>query len=261
MAYDVNKIHLLLSALDKIFVKDGSFSYEKAATLILQICNFMETNGRGLEETHKITEEKAQEISESKNKIIELKKSIAEIEQKRIQALRKSRIRLAELRAFTVCKKAFLNAGIDFINLKKITNVLSTIHQLDSNPALIINEMEKTSALVSRKLALTKDCDERIKNLQIYQEQEKLRAMYNDSYHVAVDLMNKILVKGVPADEMISMMDAIIDNKFYMSIPDFISDINTYGGTKSAIFKRKRELEKLRSEQKDLIDSRNSDFV
>ena len=89
--------------------------------------------------------------------------------------------------------------------------------------------------------------------------------MYNDSYNVAVDLVNKTLIKGVTADEIVSIFDTIINNKFYLSIPDFIKNIDTYGGMESAIFKIKRELEKLEkltSEKQDLIDSRETlDFI
>jgi hypothetical protein len=74
LAFDHDKIDLLLRALDKILVKDGSFSPEVIAKLILQICNFMQTNEASLEETHNIIEEKKQELIEIKKKIVESKK-------------------------------------------------------------------------------------------------------------------------------------------------------------------------------------------
>jgi hypothetical protein len=49
MAFDHNKINLDLRVLNKIVVEDGSFSPEKIATLILQICSFMQANGSSLE--------------------------------------------------------------------------------------------------------------------------------------------------------------------------------------------------------------------
>ena len=73
-----------------------------------------------------------------------------------------------------------------------------------------------------------------------------------------MDLVNKTLVKGITADEIISIFDTIINNKFYLSISDFIKDIDTYGGRKSAIFKMKRELEKLDSQKQGPIDSRET---
>jgi hypothetical protein len=73
-----------------------------------------------------------------------------------------------------------------------------------------------------------------------------------------VDLVNKTLVKGVTADEIISIFDTVINNKLYFSISDFTNDIDTYGGTKSAIFQINRELEKLDSQKQDLIDSRET---
>jgi len=265
MAYENNKIDLLLRVLNKIIVEDGSFSPEKIVTLILQICNFMEVNGLSLEETHRKTEEKSKQLSEIKKNIIESKKIILKTEEAKIQALRKKRVTLAELRRFTVCKKAFEYAGIDFKNFKQITNVLSVIRELDCNPDLIIDEMKKTRVLEFRKFCLEKDCEEREKNLQIYKKKEQDRTMYNDSYNVAVDLVNKTLIKGVTADEIVSIFDTIINNKFYLSIPDFIKNIDTYGGMESAIFKIKRELEKLEkltSEKQDLIDSRETlDFI
>jgi transcriptional regulator with XRE-family HTH domain len=58
MAFDHNKINLLLRVLNKIVVEDGSFSPEKIGTRILQICSFMEANGSSLEEVHMRTEKK-----------------------------------------------------------------------------------------------------------------------------------------------------------------------------------------------------------
>lgn len=58
MAFDHNKINLVLRVLNKIVVEDGSFSAEKIGTLILQICSFMEANGFSLEEAHRKVEEK-----------------------------------------------------------------------------------------------------------------------------------------------------------------------------------------------------------
>jgi hypothetical protein len=258
MAFEDNKIDLVLRVLNKIMVEDRSFSPEKIAALILQICNFMEANEVNLEETHKKTEEKSKQINEIKMKIIEFKKIIAKTEEAKTEALRKKRVTQGELRRFTVCKKAFEYAGIDFKNFKQITNVLSIIRQLDSNPDLIIDEMKKTSVLEFRKFCLEQDCDEREKNLQIYKKEEQDRIMYKDSYNVAVDLVNKTLVKGITDDEIISIFDSIINNKFYLSISDFIKDIDTYGGRKSAIFKMKRELEKLDSQKQGLIDSRET---
>jgi len=66
MAFENNKIDLLLRVLNKIMVEDGSFSPEKIASLILQICNFMEANEVNLEETHRKTEEKSKQLNEIK---------------------------------------------------------------------------------------------------------------------------------------------------------------------------------------------------
>jgi transcriptional regulator with XRE-family HTH domain len=145
-AFDQNKINLVLRVLNKIVVEDGSFSPEKIATSILQICSFMEANESSLEEIHLKTEEKTQELAEIKRDIAESKKIIARLEKDRTEALRKNRIRLAELRTSNIFTKAFKNAGIDINNLKQITNTISTIWKLDCNPDLIMNEMKKQAS-------------------------------------------------------------------------------------------------------------------
>lgn len=261
LAFDQNKINLVLNALNKIAVEDGSFRPEKFGKLILQICNFIEANGTSLEETHTLIQEKTQELSELKKKIVESKKTLARIERDRIEALSKRRIKLAELRTFRICKRAFHNAGVDFINLKPIINVISVIMKLDCNPDLIVNEMRKTSVLESRKESLEKECDERLKNLQIYEDQELARAKYHNTRIIAVELVNKTLMRGVHDDEIISLFDAILDHKFYLSIPDLIKDINTYGGIKPAIFKLKREIENLKSEKNGLSSEGPSNLL
>jgi uncharacterized protein (DUF433 family) len=261
MAFEHNKMDLLLRTLNKIIVQDGSFSPEKIANKILQICNFMEATGLSLQETDKITEEKFKQLSEIKMKIIESKKIIARTEQAKTEALRKKRITLAKLRKFTAYKKAFEYAGVDFNNFKQISNILFTIQQLNSNPALIINEMKKTNSLENRKSCLEKDCDEIEQNLQIYKKMEQDRIKYKGSFSIAVDLVAKTLAEGVTEDEIISIFDTIIKNRFYLSISDFINAIDTYGETKSAIFQINRELEKLKSEKQDLFDSRPLGFI
>ena len=74
----------------------------------------------------------------------------------------------------------------------------------------------------------------------------------------AVDLVNKIIEKGVSEDEIVSLFDAIENHESHLSLPDLIMDINTYGGIESAIFETKRELEQLKSEKDDLIYRRET---
>ena len=213
----------------------------------------METNGFSLEEAHRKIEEKTQELKEINRNIAEYKKIIAGLEKDWTEALRKKRVRFAELTTFNVFKQAFENAGIDINNLKQITNSISAIWKLDCNPDLIINEMKKTSQLESRKELLEKQCDEAIKNLHVYEEEERIRIKHRNSHIMAVDVANKILEKGVSDYEIVSLFDAIENHESSLSLPHFITDINTYGGIKSAIFKTKRELEKLKTEKDDLI--------
>jgi len=118
--------------------------------------------------------------------------------------------------------------------------------------------MKKTSQLESRKELLEKQCDEAIKNLHVYEDEERIRARYHNTRIMAVDLVNKTIEKGVSEDEIVSLFDAIINHGSYLSLPDLIMDINTYGGIKSAIFKTKGELEKLKSEKDDLIYRRET---
>jgi hypothetical protein len=255
LAFDHNQIDLLLRSLDKILVKDGSFSPEDIANKILQICNFMEANNINLDETHRKTEEKKVELIEIKKKIVDSKKIFQNTQQATTEALRKKRVTLANLRAFTGCKKAFEHAGVDFKKLKEAANVLSVICGLDSNPEIIIDEMKKTSALEFRKYCLEKDCDETEMVLEIYKKEEENRKMYNGSYSAAVDLVNKTLLAGVTADQIANLFNTIIDNKYHFSLTEFTTDIDTYGGIKSAIFKIKRELAKLNTEKENLIET------
>ncbi|MDP9490092.1 MAG: hypothetical protein M3P28_07855 [Thermoproteota archaeon] len=256
LAFDHNEIELLLRTLDKILVKDGSFPYERIATKILQMCNFMEANKISLDEAHKITEEKMQELIEIKKKIVESKKIFHSIERARIDALRKKRITIANIRAFTGYKRAFEDAGIDFRNLKDFANVLSVIGELDSDSEMIIDEMKKTGSLEFRKHCLEKDCDEAEKNLEIYKKEEEYRKKYTGSYGIAMDLVNKTLVVGVTEDEITNLFITIINNKYHYSFTELQADIDTYGGIKSAIFKIKRDLQKLIAEKDNLITSR-----
>jgi ClpP class serine protease len=112
--------------------------------------------------------------------------------------------------------------------------------------------------LESRKELLEKQCDEAIKNLQVYEDEERIRARYHNTRIMAVDLVNQTIEKGVSEDEILSLFDAIINHGSYLSLPGLIMDINTYGGIKSATFKTKRELEKLKSEKDDLIYRRET---
>ena len=217
----------------------------------------METNETSLDETHNITEEKMQELIEIKKKIVESKKKFRSIEQSRIEALRKKRITIANIRAFTAYKRAFQDAGIDFRNLKDFANVLSVIGELDSNSEMIIDEMKKTGALEFRKQCLEKQCDEAEKNLEIYKKEEEDRKKYAGSYGLAMDLVNKTLVAGVTEDEITNLFITIMNNKYHhYSFTELQTDIDTYGGIKSAIFKIKRDLQKLIAEKDNLITSR-----
>ena len=75
---------------------------------------------------------------------------------------------------------------------------------------------------------------------------------------MAFDIVNKTLEKGVSEDEIVSLFNAIVNHESHLSLPDLIMDINTYDGIKSAIFKTKWELEKLKSEKDDLIYRRET---
>lgn len=118
--------------------------------------------------------------------------------------------------------------------------------------------MKKTSQLKSRKESLKKQCDEAIQNLHVYEDEERIRARYHNTRIMAMDLVNKTIEKGVSEDEIVSLFDTIINHESYLSLPDLIMDINTYGGIKSAIFKTKRELEKLKGEKDHLIRRRET---
>lgn len=118
--------------------------------------------------------------------------------------------------------------------------------------------MKKTSQLESRRELLKQQCDEAVKNLHVYEDEERIRARFHNTRIMALDLVNKFIEKGVSEDEIVSLFDAIANHESRLSLPDFIMDINTYGGIKSAIFKTKRELEKLKSEKNDLIYRRET---
>jgi hypothetical protein len=115
--------------------------------------------------------------------------------------------------------------------------------------------MKKTSALEFRKYCLEKECDETEKNLEIYKKEEEHRKKYRGSYSTALDLVNKALGQGFTADEIANLFNTIINNQYYFSLAEFLSDIDTYGGIKSAIFKIKRELAKLTTEKENLIEA------
>jgi aspartokinase len=258
MAFDRNKIHLLLRTLNSVFVDDGSFPPEKVAMFILQICNFMEANNVNLDEVHSKVSQKSMELSELKNKIAESKSVIAKTKDAETEALRKHRLTRTELRRFSVYRKACEFVGINFMDFEHVSNVLSLIQQLDGNPDLIINEMKKTSALEFRKYCLQKECDESEKNLEIYKKEEERHKMYKGSFSAAVDLVTNALVTVGTADEIANLFNAIGNNIGNFSLTDFTKDIDTYGGIKSAIFKIKRELEKLTIEKGNLIESTGS---
>jgi hypothetical protein len=121
--------------------------------------------------------------------------------------------------------------------------------------------MKKTSRLESRKELIEQQCDEALKNLRVYEEEERIRARFHNTRIMAVDIVNKIVEKGVSEDEIISLFDAIMSHEPYLSLPDLIMDINTYGGIRPAIFKTKREFEKLKSEKDDLIYHRELELT
>jgi hypothetical protein len=258
MAFDRNKINLLLRTLNSVFVEDGSFLPDKVAIFILQICNFMEANNVNLDEVHSKVSQKSMELSELKNKIAESKKIIAKTKDAETEALRKHRLTRTELRRFSVYRKACEFVGINFMDFEQVSNVLSLIQQLDGNPDLIINEMKKTSALEFRKYCLQKECDESEKNLEIYKKEEERHKMYKGSFSAAVDLVTNALVTVGTADEIANLFNTIVNNIGNFSLTDFTKDIDTYGGIKSAIFKIKRELEKLTIKKGNLIESTGS---
>lgn len=261
-AFDGNKIDLLLRVLNNVFIEDGSFIPEKVAIFILQICNFMEANKIGLEEVHSKVHEKSTELREIKNKIAESKKIVAKAKEDEKVALRRYRFTRAELRRFTVYRKACEFVGFDFKNFKKVSNVLSVIHQLDGNPDRIINEMKNTTDLELRKFRLEKDSDELEKNLEIYRKEEESRRLYKGAYSTAIDLVTRSLVSVGTAEEIAGLFDTIMKNKCNFPIAELTKDIDTYGGIKSAIFKIKREHEKILAERENLIESTDTlDFI
>jgi transcriptional regulator with XRE-family HTH domain len=260
-AFDQNKIDLLLRVINNVFLEDGSFLPEKVAMFILQICNFMEVNNIGLDEAHNKVYEKSIELKEIKNKIAESKKIITEAKKCEKMALRRCRLTRAELRRFTVFRKASEFVGFDFKNFKKVSNVLSVIHQLDGNPDRIINEMKKTTDLELRKSNLGKDCDEVEKYLEIYREEKESRKLYKGAYSTAIELVTRVLVSVGTAEEIAELFDTIMKNKCNFPLAELTKDIDTYGCIKSAIFKIKREQEKIIAERENPIESTDSPYL
>jgi hypothetical protein len=228
--------------LNNVFLEDGSFSPERIGQFILRICYFMEVHSIGLDELHKIVDEKSIQLREIKNEIAESKKIVAKAKADEKTALGRYRLTRVELRRFTAFRKECEFVGFDFKDLKKVSNVLSIIHRLDGNPERIINEMKKTIDLDIRKYSLEKDCDEIEKNLEIYRKEEESRRVYKGEYSKAIDLVTKVLVSVGTAEEISDLFDAIMKNKNNFPISELTKDCDTYGGIKAAIFKVKREL-------------------
>jgi hypothetical protein len=257
MAFENNKIDLLLRILNKIIVEDGIFSPEKIATLILQICNFMQANGLSLEETHRITEEKSKQLSEIKKKIIESKKIIVKTEQannQKKELLEKSKIKIEAMIMKNKVKEEQINLLVrlreifsvyeldfDEIEIFNLARIIKNFKDLKWDVNSIKSEYQKQVSLKSTNEDLEKKIDKKQIMLQKYSDTEKeLETRLNAEYN-AFKIFSSLIQTGLKREDIFNI-SLILKNDFSNnSVSQLIEDIRTYGSLALAKLKLERE--------------------
>jgi len=162
-----------------------------------------------------------------------------------------------ELENFVSCREASEEVGIDFKNKDQFLNLLYDIDEMDQDPKRIIDEMKEIRFIKVTKVELQERCDELEKNLELYKSKEQEQKRYWNSFYPAMDLFNKLLLRGMNPDVVYNILDVISKYQPYLSVDDLVKDIHTYGGIKSAIFKNARDLERIITDKQNLYVSRD----
>jgi chromosome segregation ATPase len=242
--FDGNKIHSVLSAIERIFVQDGSLKPDDVAKLISEIFEVVLKNQVPLRNLpHKIKGE-YDELKKLEDQINSIKKSITELKNKKNSAIAEYNSSIKELHKFSDLRDHFEKLGVEFDDIDGIENVLRNIEEMDDNPKGLITELSKIRVLRLTISEIESQCEDNEDNLRILKKAYKnIETKWNFLFP-AVEEVRKLLQKGINPVDISNIFDIVSKHQGYLSLKELGEYIDTYGGIVGAISKKKREWKK-----------------
>lgn len=235
--FEANKIESLLRAIDSFCVQEGSYDPDTIGQLFIQFCGLIMKNQISPDSLNKQLEAKYDEHYKLVQQVQREKANLSQIQEKSKSELERNNVTRKTLRDFLNLKEDFEQSGLDFDKREEILNVLFNVSVMDKDPKKIIDEMKKIRLLNLHRVELLTECERVEKTLEFFKREEVKAKIKMNLYPASVEVINKILQKGNSPESILKIFD-IYSKHLDLSLEQFASDIDTYGGFQGAISKK-----------------------
>jgi transcriptional regulator with XRE-family HTH domain len=235
-ALQADKIEATIRAIDSFCVHEGSYDPDAIAPLFIEFCDLVIKNRISPSSLNNILKSKYDEHYKLVQQVEQEKVNLSQIKEESKSELERNNITTKTLHDFSNLKEDFEFVGLDFDQKDEVRNVLYNIAMMDNNSEEILDQMKQTRFLNLHRSELLSQCEQIEETIQFFKrEQENLRSKIS-LYALAVEVINEILQRGYNSQDILKIF-YIYSKHQDLSLDQFASDIDTYGGIRGAISK------------------------
>lgn len=242
---DNESVIQFISRLHKEFDLNG-MSENHAITTIVQIADMVTKEKIPLTQLESHLEKQYAELERveldiAKNKEVQ-QRSNADVD----AVVAKNKGTLDEIKSYSIIKEKLQLYGLLTEDLTKTINVIKNLEQTSFDAMFLIVRIANLGSLERRFAELGEECDYYETNLEKYRVKLRAAEDYLGTHEASAELFANARHMGVSAQDIFDAV-TIFGNNPYSRPQEVINDLKTYGDMKAAIFKTRRELEKLRA--------------
>jgi DNA-binding XRE family transcriptional regulator len=184
---------------------------------------------------------------------LEFNREILELSNEGVEdALVRNRLTLEKITKFLSVKKTLRLNGLLIGDLTSTVRVISNVKSMGYDPSLVVSKLSEIESLERRKAKLEKECDNYEANLEQYAIKLKAAQTYWGNHEASVDLYANAVSMGLTPHDIFDAVTIFAKNVDFTP-QQVIHDLRVYGDIRAAIFKSKRELNKLNPERNTFI--------
>ena len=241
MAFDKNKIHDVLKALDQLCAQDGAVKPERIAKDILDISNLVLKNRKPLENLVDEVGTKFELLIKLNSEIDRQQNLIQDLNKRISHAMTQYKMTVKELKNFARLRESFEQVGLDIHNSEEIENVLWDIEEQHGDAKDIIDKVKKMRFLNLKISELETECEKVAEDLQFMQKMHLHLEQNWGLLFQSVQEVSKLLTRGISPLDISSMFDIVSKQQEPFLLQELESDIKKYASLRTAIFMKEQE--------------------
>jgi hypothetical protein len=180
---------------------------------------------------------------------LEFNREILEWSNKNVEnALVINRVTLEKITKYSSVEKILRLHGLLIGDLTSTVRVVTNLKHWGYDPSLVVSKLSEIESLERRKAELEKECDNIEANLEQYAIKLKAAQTYWGNHEALADLYANAVSMGLTPHDIFDAVTIFAQNVDFTP-QQVIRDLRVYGDIRAAIFKSKRELNKLSPER------------